>query len=148
MHFFFAFEIKKMTQFQNEPSTINIVEAPRLAESIKATYIRKVSTDEYRNFVDRFETYLKRKKIESMKVTEFTNPWHTKYSKKIKRGELQNTKNNPTACPIFCFFRLNLIKCNFCSLKNRKIIQFCDSLRTSAQKRAKNLLNKKLHSQI
>lgn len=85
-----------MTPFQNDPYTINIVEALRLAESIKATYVRKVSADEYRNFVDRFEIYLKRKKIESMKITEFTKRHAVRYLDDILLTRKVNalTRNN------------------------------------------------------
>ncbi len=85
-----------MDQFQNDPYTINIVEALRIAESIKATYVRKVSADEYRNFVDRFEVYLKSKQMENMKLSEFTKRHAVRYLDDILLSRKVNalTRNN------------------------------------------------------
>lgn len=85
-----------MDKTQNAPYTINIVEALRLAESIKATYIRKISADEYRNFIDRFEVYLKSNEMHGMNLSDFTRRHAVRYLDEVLRERKLNalTRNN------------------------------------------------------
>ncbi len=73
-----------------------LIKALRIAQSIKATQIRDKSLQEYRNFIDRFEEYLKEKDMHDMFCEDFTQLHAIRYLDHIlltrKVGAL--TRNN------------------------------------------------------
>ncbi|BDS10088.1 tyrosine-type recombinase/integrase [Aureispira anguillae] len=85
-----------MQDSKKDPTAINIIVALRIAQRIKSTYIRYKSLQEYKNFIDRFEEYLKLKELDDLKISEFTKAHAIRYLDDVLLTRKVNaqTRNN------------------------------------------------------